>query len=70
MGKSLTAVRCEIKSFHGRFNSMKESTILCLERFEVSVLTLVLLLTSIEAIDDYEVFLRENFQAMNEFKNH
>ena len=66
----MTAVQCEIKSFRGRFNSMKESTIQYLERFEVSVLALILLLTSIEAIDDHEAFLKDNFQSMYEFKNH
>ena len=49
---------------------MKESTIQYLEKFKICVMAVACLLTSIEAIEEHEVFLRDNHKSMYECKQH
>ena len=60
----------EIKGFRQRFNAIKESTILHLERCKMAVKMVVFLLTSICYIEEHESFLKENHMAFHDCKNH
>ena len=52
-------VEAQIKGFRRRFNAIKESTIRCLERCRITVMSAVLMLTSIGAVDEHKGFLEE-----------
>ena len=62
-------VQVKIKSFRRRFNAIKESTIGCLERCRITVMSAVLMLTSIGAVDEHKVFLEEKYKILLESRN-
>lgn len=61
----------EIDVFHGRFNSMKELTIEGLERCQISVVTVVFILTNVRTVsDNMKVFLRDHHKALRQCEDH
>ena len=67
---SVSIVRSEIEGFNRRFNSMKESTIDCLEKCKITVIKVVLMLTSIITLDWHRIFLKEKCKDLKECKTH
>ena len=49
---------------------MKQSTIHCLERFKIAVATVAYMLTSIEALDEHELFLMDNHEKIHSCRQH
>ena len=49
---------------------MKESTIACLEKFKIAVFTVAYMLTSIKALDEHELFLRDNHEKIHSCRQH
>ena len=68
--RSVTTLRGEIRGFHRRFNTLKESTIQCLETCHIAVMTVVYMLTSILAVDEHKVFLEEKHRVLYECNHH
>ena len=66
---SVAQVEVKIKGFRKRFNAIKESTIRCLERCCITVMTAVFVLTSIRAVDEHRVFLEEKHKSLFECKH-
>ena len=60
----------EIKGFHRRFTSIKMKTIKCLEKCHIAVKIVVLLLTSIFAVGEHKVFLKENHKSLRQCEDH
>ena len=56
---SVETLKGEIKGLHRWFNCVKESTIKCLEKCRIAVMTVVYLLTSILSVDEHS-FLKRN----------
>ena len=63
-------VKAEVHSLRGRFNSMKMSTIQCLERCCIAVATVVYILTEIRALDQHRVFLEKKHNVLFRSKSH
>ena len=63
-------VKAEVHSLRRRFNSMKMSTIQCLERCCIAVATVVYILTEIRALDQHRVFLEKKHKVLFRSKNH
>ena len=62
----------EIECFEDRFNTMKLSTIKCLEKIKISVIAVVYILTSLRAVyrAEYKVFFEKKIQKLNQCHNH
>ena len=69
-GAAITALQEQIKGFHQRFNSMKESTIECLEKCRITVRTVVYLLTSVLAVGAYKEYLTEKHKVLRQSEDH
>ena len=67
---SVAQVEVKIKGFRRRFNAIKESAIRCLEKCCITVMSAVLMLTSIRAVDEHKVFLEEKIDTLSESKDH
>ena len=65
-------VKAEIEVFEDRFDTMKLSTIKCLEKIQVSVMTVVYILSSLRAVymAEHKAFLNQKAQKMNRCKTH
>lgn len=66
---AVSALEFEIKSFRRRFNSIKDSTIKCLEKCKISVMMVVFMLTSIEDIDQHKTFLEGKVRTFHRCHN-
>ena len=68
----MSEVKAEIEIFEERFEMMKLLTIKCLEKFQVSVVSVVYILTSLSAVyvAEYKEFLNEKTQNPNQCQNH
>ena len=66
---AVLALEFEIKSFRRRFNSIKDSTIKCLEKCKISVMMVVFMLTSIEDIDQHKTFLQGKVRTFHQCHN-
>ena len=60
----------EIEGFRQRFDSMKESTIECLMKFNIAVLTVAYMLTSIKALNEHELFLKDKHEKIHSCRHH
>ena len=49
---------------------MKDSTIECLEKFKITVLKVAFWLTSIKALDEHEIFLKDNHEKIHSCRHH
>ena len=69
---SVEEVKAEIESFEDRFNTMKLSTIKCLEKIQISVMAIVYILTSLRAVyrGQYKVLLKKKIEKLNQCPNH
>ena len=59
-----------MKGFRRRFNAIKISTIECLEKCKIAIKTVVLLLTSIKAVDEHKMFLKKEQKTLRKSKDH
>ena len=67
---SVSAVRSEIEGFNRRFNSMKESTIDCLEKCNITCIWMVFILTSIVTFDMHKAYLDEKCEDLEKCESH
>lgn len=67
---SVAKVRGEIKEFHGRFNSLKVSTIRCLEKLRITVKTVVFFLTAVLSLREHKDYLEEKHQSLHRCEDH
>ena len=65
---AVEALQGEIKGFHRRLNSIKESTIECLEKCRITVVTVVFLLTS--ALGECKGFLETKHKDFRKSEDH
>ena len=65
---AVEALQEEIKGFHRSFNSIKESTIKCLEKCRITVVTVVYLLTS--ALGECKGFLKTKRKDLRKSEDH
>ena len=68
----MSEVKAEIENFEDRFDTMKLSTIKCLENIQVSVVSVVYILTSLSAVyaAEYKKFLIRKSQKLNRCQSH
>jgi hypothetical protein len=66
----LLALQHEIKGLHQRFNSIKESTIKCLEKFRITVVSVVYMLTSVLFVFEHKDFLGKKHKALCQCEDH
>ena len=64
---SVEEVKTEIEVFEDRFDTMKLSTIKCLEKIQISIMAIVYILTSLSAVymPEHKVFLKKEVQRLN-----
>ena len=67
---SVALVKAEIKGFRKRFKSIKQSTIRCLEKCCIAVMTVAYMLTEIRAVEQHKVFLEKKQEQLSASKNH
>ena len=70
VNSSVETLKGEIKGLHRWFNRMKESTIKCLEKCRIAVITVVYLLTSILSVDEHKKFLEEKHKVLRKCEDH
>ena len=63
-------MQSEIEHFNRRFNSMKESTIDCLEQCKITVIRVVFILTSIVNFQIHKAYLKEKREDLENCKSH
>lgn len=64
------AAEAEIKSFRGRFNAIKKSTMQCLGKCCVAVMTVVHMLMNIRAVDKHSMFPEKKHKAFFRRRSH
>ena len=70
LGTAESALQSQVNGFHRRFNTIKTTTINCLIIIcQIAVATTVYWLTSIKALDEHGVFLKENLEALEQCRN-
>ena len=69
---SADEVKIEIDNFEDRFDTMKLSTIKCLEKIQISVMAVVYILTSLSAVymAEHKEFLNEKKRKLNRCQSH
>ena len=67
---SVKIVQGLVKDFRRRFNSLKKMTICCLEKCKFTVMTVLFTLTSIPAVKEHKVFLKEEHKALSQSESH
>ena len=67
---SVETLKGEIKGLHRWFNRVKESTIKCLEKCQIAVMTVVYLLTSILSVDEHKKYLEEKHKVLRRCEDH
>ena len=64
------ALKLEIKGFHRWFNCVKESTIKCLMKCQIAVMTVVYMLTTILSVDEHKEFLKKQHKVLRKCDDH
>ena len=65
-----SSLQREVKGFHRRFNSIKESTIKCLEKCRITVVIVVYLLTSVLGVGEHRKFLEDKQKKLRKSDDH
>ena len=69
---SIEDIKAEIEELEDRFNTLKMSTIKCFEKIQVSVMSVVYILTSLRAgdLDEHRMFLKGSIQKLGRCPSH